>query len=56
MHRWRRKVKSKSHRLALSSTVQMDKVFIEALTNEEVCGNRVDGQFTSRAYDTMLKA
>ena len=34
----------------------MDKVFIEALTNEEVCGNRVDGQFTSRAYDNMLKA
>ncbi|XP_074272090.1 uncharacterized protein LOC141595996 [Silene latifolia] len=40
---------------SLRWTDRMDKVFIDALMNEVVLGNRVDGSFTSHAYDNIVK-
>ncbi|KAK9725386.1 hypothetical protein RND81_05G140300 [Saponaria officinalis] len=40
---------------SLRWTVRMDKVFLDSLMNEVACGNRVDGQFTSHAYDNIIK-
>ena len=33
----------------------MDNVFLDALIIEEINGNRVDGQFTSKAYENVVK-
>ncbi|XP_074287285.1 uncharacterized protein LOC141612416 isoform X2 [Silene latifolia] len=40
---------------SLRWTDRMDKFFIDALMNEVVLGNRVDGSFTSHAYDNIVK-
>ncbi|XP_074296814.1 uncharacterized protein LOC141627444 [Silene latifolia] len=40
---------------SLRWTDRMDKVFIDALMNEVVLGNRIDGSFTSHAYDNIVK-
>lgn len=39
----------------LKWTTPMDKVFLDALIAEEINGNRVDGQFTSKAYENVVK-
>ncbi|KAL2901082.1 L10-interacting MYB domain-containing protein [Bienertia sinuspersici] len=36
-------------------TVHMDKVFLNALIAKEINGNRVDGHFTSKAYENIVK-
>ncbi|XP_074300340.1 L10-interacting MYB domain-containing protein-like [Silene latifolia] len=38
---------------SLRWTDRMDNVFIDALMNEVVLGNRVDGSFTSNAYNNI---
>ncbi|KAL2937637.1 L10-interacting MYB domain-containing protein [Bienertia sinuspersici] len=40
---------------SLKWIVNMDKVFLNALIAEEVNGNRVDGHFTSKAYENAVK-
>ncbi|KAK9740429.1 hypothetical protein RND81_03G034500 [Saponaria officinalis] len=40
---------------SLRWTMRMDKVLINALINEATCGNRVDGHFTSHAYENIIK-
>ncbi|KAL2897434.1 L10-interacting MYB domain-containing protein [Bienertia sinuspersici] len=40
---------------SLRWTVHMDKVFLNALIAEEINGNCVDGLFTSKAYENVVK-
>uniref|UniRef100_A0A803N437 Myb/SANT-like domain-containing protein n=1 Tax=Chenopodium quinoa TaxID=63459 RepID=A0A803N437_CHEQI len=40
---------------SLRWTLHMDKVFLDALIAKDINGNRVDGQFISKAYENVVK-
>lgn len=42
-------------RKQLQWTKQMDSAFIQGMLDEEEKGNRIDGNFTSQAYDNMVE-